>query len=174
MGRGEGCVCRCGKRYWKEIMELAVAVRMRRREEQIRSSRCIQLVTIRHRFNSLFWTHKKLLLVRFHQLVTICNQLLYGCLEIPNNHFLTCSFFIEFAAFLQEKGASYVWVCEEICNYEYEGGLFFFQIISSPPLFECIGCFVSAPQCMYRLQMSALSAMGAPSCGLKCPSPNSL
>ena len=53
------------------------------------------------RFNYLFWrTHKKLLLVRFHQLVTICNLLQCGCLEIPNNHFLTCSFFIEFAAFL--------------------------------------------------------------------------
>ena len=105
MGRGEGYVCRCGKRYWKGIMELAVAVRMRRRGgEQIRSGRCIQLVTIRHRFNSLFWrTHKKLLPVRFHQPVTICNRLLCGCLEIPNNHFLACSFFIEFCCLFVRK-----------------------------------------------------------------------
>ena len=106
-------MCRCGKRYWKGIMELAVAVRMRRREEQIRSSRCIQLVTIRHRFNSLFWrTHKKLLPVRFHQLVTICNLLQCGCLEIPNNHFSACSFFIEFAAFFVKK-RSKLWVSKE-------------------------------------------------------------
>ena len=72
--------------------------------EQIRSGRCIQLVTIRHRFNSLFWrTHKKLLPVRFHQPVTICNRLLCGCLEIPNNHFLACSFFIEFCCLFVRK-----------------------------------------------------------------------
>ena len=53
-------------------------------------------------------------------------------------------FLLSLLLFSEKKGASYVWVCEEIRNYEYEGGLFFFQIISSPPLFECIGCFVSA------------------------------
>ena len=128
MGRGEGYVCRCGKRYWKEIMELAVAVRMRRRRgEQIRSSRCIQLVTIRHQFNSLFWrTHKKLLLVRFHQPVTICNRLLCGCLEIPNNHFLACSFFYwVLLPFCEKKGASYVW---DGCWGESSFGLNYLEI----------------------------------------------
>ena len=31
------------------------------------------------------------------------NQLLYGCLEIPNNHFLACSFFIEFCCLFVRK-----------------------------------------------------------------------